>query len=717
MFEDKLEQKRNVDKQAMEEILHLFGNMVGSGKKVPETDNSIASIKVILKELGVEKIDFGKKEREGESAADFLHHYQILSRKIHLTGEWWHTASGPILAKDSSGEFVALIPSALGYRRFDALANRKKRARRSNVKDLEKEAVCFYKELPYRPLTIKDLYHYAFSSLKVADYVVVVCFCTIVVLLGMLVPVANKLIFSEVVPSGDLNGLLPVCGFLLGATLSAALFGITRNQALFRIKDKLNANLQAAVMARVYKLPNRFFKEFSSGDLSIRALSVVSIYQLITNELLMTVAVGVFSLMYIFIAFVYAKSLVWFVTLVIIIYFAYSIIVLRAYSKQFNEVLPQKTSSQSAVFSLISGIQKIKSNGAEIRGLRYWAGKFAKSEVMTADAPWIVRYRKAFAMLITNASTCMAFYLAWRYNISISDYIAFMAAFGVMLVALDNLQMLMQEVARIIPQLKLVNPIIEAVPEDGDESVIVKNLSGSIEINNLSFRYGAHTPLIVNDITMKIRAGEYVGIVGMSGCGKSTLMKLMIGLERANTGSVFYDQYNLDEVNLNSLHRHMGYFPQDNHIFPDTILDNIKVSSPASSEEDVWEAARIACIDDDIRNMPLQMLTYLGEGGSGLSGGQCQRIMIARAVLSKPKIIFFDEATSALDNITQKQVIDNLASLNCTRIVIAHRISTIEDCDRVLALDKGEIIEDGTPDELKARRGLFYQLSLRQSMD
>lgn len=194
------------------------------------------------------------------------------------------------------------------------------------------------------------------------------------------------------------------------------------------------------------------------------------------------------------------------------------------------------------------------------------------------------------------------------------------------------------------------------------------------------------------------------------------MMRLMMGFEKPSSGSIFYDSYNLDTVNLNSLHKFTGYCPQETHIFPDTIMNNIKISSPLATEEEVWEAARIACIDEDICRMPAQMQTYLGEGGSGLSGGQCQRIMIARAVLSKPSIMFLDEATSALDNITQKKLVENLSTLKCTRISIAHRLSTIEHCDRILVLDKGEIVEDGTPEELMKKEGYFYRLAKRQQI-
>ena len=234
-----------------------------------------------------------------------------------------------------------------------------------------------------------------------------------------------------------------------------------------------------------------------------------------------------------------------------------------------------------------------------------------------------------------------------------------------------------------------------------------------IDLINVRKTYPNGT-VALDDVTLHIAPGENVGLVGGSGCGKSTLMRVMLGFEKPEYGSVFYAQYNVDNVNLGTLRQYLGYCPQTLQIFPGTIADNIRLAAPLSSDEEVWEAARIACIDEDIRRMPMQMETVLGEGGSGLSGGQCQRILIARSVINKPKVLFFDEATSALDNITQRKVMDNLREFGCTRVSIAHRLSTVMNCDRIVVLDKGRIVEDGSPEALLEQKGYFYKLCIRQ---
>ena len=215
---------------------------------------------------------------------------------------------------------------------------------------------------------------------------------------------------------------------------------------------------------------------------------------------------------------------------------------------------------------------------------------------------------------------------------------------------------------------------------------------------------------------MKIKKGEYVAVVGPSGCGKSTLIRLLLGFEKPERGGIFYDMKNIDQIDIKSLRRHIGCVMQDGGLFNDSIYANIALSAPTLTMEEAWEAAEAASIADDIRAMPMGMHTMISEGQGGISGGQKQRLMIARAVAPKPSVLIFDEATSALDNITQKRVTEALDSLNCTRIVIAHRLSTIKGCDRILYMDHGRILEEGTYDELIEKGGLFADMVSRQQV-
>ena len=272
-------------------------------------------------------------------------------------------------------------------------------------------------------------------------------------------------------------------------------------------------------------------------------------------------------------------------------------------------------------------------------------------------------------------------------------------------------------VAQIKPILEMAEPILKTEPESTENRKMVTKLNGSIELSNVFFRYNESMPYVVNGMNLKIRAGEYIAIVGTTGCGKSTLMRLLLGFETPEKGAIYYDGVDMSKLDLRSLRRRIGAVTQNGSLFQGDIYSNIVISAPHLSLDEAWEAAELAGIADDIKAMPMGMQTIISEGQGGISGGQKQRLMIARAVAPKPRILMFDEATSALDNKTQKQVSEALDRLKCTRIVIAHRLSTIKNCDRILVLDKGQILEDGTYDELIERNGFFAELVARQRLD
>lgn len=273
------------------------------------------------------------------------------------------------------------------------------------------------------------------------------------------------------------------------------------------------------------------------------------------------------------------------------------------------------------------------------------------------------------------------------------------------------------QLAQIRPLLDVVRPILEAVPETSEDKPSVESLSGSVEMSDVSFRYDENAPYVLEGLSLRIKPGEYVALVGESGSGKSTILRLMLGFEKPELGAIFYGRYDVQKVDLRSLRQHIGVVMQNGSLFMGDLFSNITISSPSATLDDAWEAAEIAGMADDINNMPMGMQTLVTEGGGGISGGQRQRILIARAVCSKPRILMMDEATSALDNKTQKHVIDSLDSLKCTRVVVAHRLSTVKHCDRILVIDEGKVAEEGTYEELMKKGGIFSKLVERQRLD
>lgn len=368
-------------------------------------------------------------------------------------------------------------------------------------------------------------------------------------------------------------------------------------------------------------------------------------------------------------------------------------------------------------YALITGIQKIKLAGAEKRAFARWGNLYAQSAKMTYDPPMFLKLNSVISLAISLTGTLVMYYMSVRAGLSVADYYAFNTAYGMVSGAFLSLAGIALSAAQIRPILTMVQPFFDAVPEVSDGKQVIERLSGGIELNNVSFRYNENMPLILDDLSLKIRPGQYVAIVGRTGCGKSTLLRLLLGFEKPQKGAIYYDGKDLERIDLRSLRRRIGVVMQNGKLFQGDIYSNIVISAPWLSQQDAWEAAELTGIAEDIRRMPMGMNTVISEGSGGISGGQRQRLMIARAIAPKPKILMFDEATSALDNITQKKVSESLDRLKCTRIVIAHRLSTIRQCDRILVLDQGKIVEDGTYDELIASDGFFAELVARQRLD
>ena len=710
---DKLKERSQGNLKALEDARSSLRSMIGP---VGSNDSSAASRMAVQKVIDYLRLNILVSDdcSTVEGTETFMSDNGIPYLHYKLEGRWWKTASGPLLCTNGSGALTALIPTAFGYRFFDENSGRNRKVNARNASQFGPDAICVIKPLPARKLSVKDLYRFIIGSVPVANRIAVVIFCVLATLLNMLIPVANKILFNQVIPSGSVKEILPICALLLGAGYSNVLYSICNNVVLLRAKDKVNACVQPALMSRLLYLPSKFFKTFSSGDLSMRVLSVSEAYQLLTAQILTIFMGSIFAIMYVIIAFVYAKQMIWVVSFVVVFAFVLSYFETKASVNEYNRKLPVSVQTHNFSQSAIAGIQKIKNNRAEARVFAQWASRFSRSEVKAADSSFFLKYKKGFGTAVLVIGPLLAYITALSTEIALSDYIAFMSAFGIMLNSIDNGRRTLDTIARISPRMNLLKPILEAEPEIRDSENNVEMINGSIDINHVSFFYDEKSPKTLDDVSLHIPSGQSVGLVGSSGCGKSTLMRIMMGFEKPQSGSVFYGQYNICDVNIAKLRQFVGYCPQNLQIFPGTIEDNIRMGYVNYSEEDVWAAAKAACIDEDIRRMPEKMQTVLGEGGSGLSGGQCQRLLLARALLNKPKVLFLDEATSALDNITQKCVSDNIDKLGCTRIMIAHRLSTVMNCDRIIAIDKGKVVEDGSPEELLKRKGFFYQLSIRQ---
>ena len=470
-------------------------------------------------------------------------------------------------------------------------------------------------------------------------------------------------------------------------------------------------------MMRVLSLPADFFKKYSSGELSSRAQYIQSICSMLVSTVISTGLTSVFSLVYISQIFEYAPALVVPALCVILATIAFSLITTFAQMKITKKKMEISAKENGMSYSMITGIQKIKLSGAEKRMFARWSKLYSEQIAATYNPPMFLRANGAFSSIISLGGTILMYFMAVESGVSVADYYAFNTAYGMVSGAFMSIAGIAISLAQFKPTVEMAKPIMDAIPEVSEGKLVVERLSGGIELNNVSFRYNENMPNVVDDLSLKIRPGQYVAIVGSTGCGKSTLMRIMLGFEKPQKGAVYYDGKDLNSMDLKSLRRKIGVVMQNGKLFQGDIYSNIVISAPQLTMDDAWAAAEQSGIADDIRRMPMGMHTIISEGSGGISGGQRQRLMIARAIAPKPRILMFDEATSALDNITQKIVSESLDKLKCTRIVIAHRLSTIRDCDRIIYLEKGKILEDGTYDELIALNGKFAELVERQRLD
>ena len=642
----------------------------------------------------------------------------VMKRRVTLSGAWYANTIGPMLGSLTSGEVVALLPRRFrGYEYLDPQSGRRVPVTRERAAQIEPEAYCFYKPFPQTKMTVVDLARYMVSALSMDDAALYGLVSLLVTLFGLLTPMVNQLLFGTVIPSGRTDYLLPTLMMLLSFAIGSAMLNVSRNFLSRRITTRIQLAVEPAAMARVLLLPATFFKRYNSGELASRLNALTTLCDRLVNTVTGTLLSALLSLIYLFQINTLAGELVAPALLLVFSLMALNILIAYVGLKHERESMAVSAKLGGLVFALFSGIQKIKLTGAEKRGFAKWAELYKKQAKLTYTPPRLLRYAGVLSSTLNLIGTLAFYYLSVTRHVSVSNYMAFSVSYGMIAAALLSLSELTTTFASVKPQLEMVSPILETPPETDEAKIVLENVSGAIELSHVSFRYDDNGPDLLSDVSLKIKPREYVAIVGRTGCGKSTLMRLMMGFEQPRKGAIYYDSVDLSRLDLRALRRRIGVVIQNGKLFAGDIFANIAISAPSLTLDDAWEIAKLSGLDQDIKDMPMGMYTMVTEGSGGISGGQRQRLMIARALACRPRILMLDEATSALDNITQKQVADSLAALKCTRIVIAHRLSTIKDCDRIIVLENGRIAESGTCEELLAKRGAFYDLASRQVLE
>ena len=723
-FENQIEERRAADQQLLEDsFVKVAGVVLGKRTAEKISDERFVTknaIDEILKYYHCKPVEIPDTVRTTEEQLDYcLRPHGLMRREVELTEGWYRDAYGPVLAfTKEDGLPVALLPGTItGYIYTDPKTGERKKLSSRTAKQFETEALCFYRPLPQKKLGIPDLLLYMKSCVSLKDIVLIIAATLAVSAVGLIMPRITKALTGPVLESGQARALIGISISMICVSLSSQLIGSVKSMVQRRLDTKTSLGVQASMMMRLLSLPAGFFRKYSPGELKSRSMSVNQLCSMLMNMVMATGLTSLTSLLYVGQIFRFAPSLVVPSLIIIIVTVGFSIVSSLMQIRISRREMEHGAKESGMSYSMITGVQKIKLAGAEKRVFAKWLDLYAEGAELAYNPPAFIKLNSVISTAISLASNIVMYYIAVKSGIGQSSYFAFTTAYGMLLGAFMSISGVALSAARIQPIFEMAEPFLKAEPETSEGREIVTRISGAVELDHISFRYSDDMPYILNDLSLKVKPGEYVAVVGKTGCGKSTLVRLLLGFEKPEKGAVYYDGKDINSLDMQSLRRRIGTVTQDAGLFQGDIYSNIVISAPELTLDDAWEAAEKAGIADDIRAMPMGMHTMIAEGQGGISGGQRQRIMIARAIASKPKMLIFDEATSALDNKTQRQVSDALDAMGCTRVVIAHRLSTIRHCDRILVLDGGRIIEDGTYDELIEKNGFFAELVERQRLD
>ena len=721
-WKEKILRRQEADAERLENAensllgVTALGLSAGAEKSSDRSLDRAFALREICSFFGIATPEFHPDRLENESyVEDLLRKNGIMSRVCLLSPGWEQNAFGPYLCRLTNGVTAALLPGSYGrYACIDRSSGEKIVFDKKNSALVEREAVLYYQAAPQSKLSLKELLAFMMSCVAGGERFLILFCALAVILLGIFYPVASKWMMTLVIPSGNGELIYSLLVFLLGCAIAKYLFSIVQARVVARVSQKMSLFLQSSLFARVLDLPVEFFRKNKTADVYGSLNLVEPLCSVLCSLFFSTGLSALLSLTYVFELKTAAPMMIGPALLVLGIQLVLQVFGVLGQIRNAMDRLSGQMETNERALDTLWGIEEVKNAGAESRAL----ARFMEAYRVQADAefrpPLFVKLQNALGPSTTIFGMVLLFWMAIRVGLTDDLFIYFFAAYSMSSTAIQQLSGLGSQIAAIRPILLLMRPILEEVPEISSSGRDPGKLSGAITLNEVSFRYDSSAPLVLDHLSLQVKPGEYLAIVGGSGSGKSTLVRLLLGFEHPQTGAVYYDGENLLHLDNTAVRRQIGAVLQQGRIFSGNVFTNIAITRPDLTEEEAWAAAEAAGLADDIRAMPLGMQTILSDDAAAISGGQKHRLLIARVIAQKPSILILDEATSALDNVTQKKVTDALDNLHCTRIVIAHRLSTIRDCDRILVLSKGKITEEGSYDELLAKDGEFAKLVKRQ---
>ncbi|MCX4705611.1 NHLP bacteriocin export ABC transporter permease/ATPase subunit [Streptomyces sp. NBC_01373] len=684
-----------------------------------DADASYAACKLVARAAGIPLADPAQSGTESDRL-DPVERIALASRvrtrSVRLDGRWWRDNVGPLVGHRAlSGAPVALLWRRGGYVSVHPATGRETPIEKANAEEFEPRAVMFYRPLPDRPLTPLGLLRFSMRGTG-GDLTNLVISGLVTVAIGALVPIATGKVLGEFVPKAQTHLIVQVCLAVMISSVVAAAFMLMQNLTMLRLEGRIESTLQPAVWDRLLRLPTKFFTERSTGELASAAMGISAIRRTMAGlgpVIAQSVTVGAMNLG---LLFWYSASMA-LAAIGMLVVIAAIFLGLGLWQVRWQRrlvVLGNKLNNQA--FQTLRGLPKLRVAAAENYAYAAWASEFARSRELQQKVGRIKNLTTVMGAVYLPLCTLLMFMLLAgpaRGAMSAAAFLTFNTSVTMLLTAVTQLTGSFVSAVSALPLFEEIKPVLEAAPEVRTASTRPGPLSGGIEARRLSFRYSDDGPLVLDDVSFDVRPGEFVAIVGPSGCGKSTLLRLLIGFDRPVSGSVLYDGQDLAALDQSAVRRQCGVVLQHAQPFTGSILDVICGTEPYTPEE-ALAAAEMAGLAEDIKRMPMGLHTIVS-GSGAISGGQRQRLMIAQALIRRPRILFFDEATSALDNETQRTVIESTRALNATRIVIAHRLSTVLDADRVIVMEDGKVAQQGPPAHLLADTGgRLHELVRRQ---
>ena len=660
--------------------------------------------------------------RHGDPLAAIAKASRVRTRQVVLQDGWTRSDAGPLLGFVADGNRpVALLPArrrtGAGYVLHDPAARTITPVDAAVAETLRPIAIAFYRPFPDTPLGLRDVMRFGMAGSR-ADLRTAAVVGAAGGILGMVPSLATASLFNTVIPGAQRGPLVSMVIVLLVAAMATSLFGIARAVAMLRIEGRMGSAVQAAVWDRLLSLPMPFFRAYTAGDLAVRAMSIDAIRQALSGAAMTTLLGGLFSVFNFALLFYYSTTLAWWATLLIAIALAAMLVASYAQLRQQREITTLRSRVSGLVVQFLSSVAKLRTAAAEVQAFAVWARAFSEQRRLQFEARRVTNGLAAFNAAFPVIATVVIFLCAGplfasAHGLRTGDFLGFLSAFSACMAATLATGSGVIAALSVIPLYESAKPILVTRPEVDQGKTDPGVLTGDIEVQHVSFRYRADAPLVLRDMSMRIAPGEFVALVGPSGSGKSTLLRMLLGFEAPDSGALYLDGQDITGLDVQAVRRQIGVVLQSGRLTSGDIFTNI-VGSSLATHDDAWEAARMAGLDRDLESMPMGMHTVISEGGGTLSGGQRQRLLIARAIVGKPRILYFDEATSALDNRTQSIVSASLERLRATRIVVAHRLSTVMNADRIYVVQAGRIVQSGTYGELLAQPGLFAELAARQ---